>query len=55
MTYIRRDQLTSHEVEGRVGCELVSTYITHIPWSRYMGSHLIRIVASDWLKLLIIG
>ncbi len=31
MTYICRDQLTSHEAEGRVGCELVETYICHIP------------------------
>ncbi len=31
MTYIRQDQLTSHEAEGRVGCELAETDICHIP------------------------
>ena len=30
MTYIRRDQLTSHEAEGRGGCELIETYICHM-------------------------
>ncbi len=30
MTYICRDQFTSHEAEGRVGCELVEMYICHI-------------------------
>ncbi len=31
MTYISLDQLTSHEAEGRVGCEFVLTDICHIP------------------------
>ena len=34
MTYIRREQFTSHETKGRVGCEMVETYIATTEYPR---------------------
>ena len=52
---LERGECIQHSAFSPVGCELVKTdtyicHITHIPWSRYMESHLIEIVATDWLK-----